>query len=121
MKRRVEFDMTLPSGPLCRIFRLERDDLIRMNVQEYLDTFSPLLLEDALSPEEQPKQMTDAITEHPKALTKMFVAIGKMVMACTVKRRSEDESKAKRQRRLLGKPQFHNSCLSGRRQTLGVN
>ena len=53
MKPRVEFDITLPADPLCRIFRLERDDLIRMNVQEYLDTFSPLLLEDALSPEEQ--------------------------------------------------------------------
>ena len=37
--------------------------------------------------------------EHPEALTKMFVAIDTMVMACTVTRRSEDESKAKRQRR----------------------
>src|SRR6516164_10969149 len=31
-KQRTEFDVTLPSGQLCRVLRLEREDLFRLNL-----------------------------------------------------------------------------------------
>jgi hypothetical protein len=90
---RTEFDLELPSGRLCRVMRLERDDLLRLNLMQYLDTFTPMLLEDSISDEERQKMMTEEVRENPEALGKMLKAIDKVVMSATIKPRvTDDES-----------------------------
>ena len=83
-KQRVEFDLELPSGQLCRVSRLERDDLLRLNLMKELNTFAPMLLDQAMSDEERTKAATDAVQQDPDALQKMIEAIDKVVMAATV-------------------------------------
>lgn len=91
-KVRQEFDLELPSGQMCRIMRLERDDLLRMNLMEHLDTFTPMLMEGSLSDEERQAQMEATVKENPAALQKMLGAVDKVVLACTVAPRiTEDE------------------------------
>ena len=89
-KSRVEFDLTLPSGQLCRLMRLEREDLFRLNLMEYLDTFTPMLMGD-MNDEERSLKMKEAMTENPEALMKMLQAIDKIVMAATIKPRVTDD------------------------------
>lgn len=84
-REHTEFDVTLPSGQVCRIRRLERDDLLRMDLMQYLDTFTPMLLEDSISDLEREKMMTETVKENPEALQKMLKAIDKVVMAASVK------------------------------------
>lgn len=94
-KHRTEFDVQLPSGQLCRVMRLERDDLLRLNLLEYLDTFTPLLLDQAMSDAEREAKMADTVKENPGSLSKLFDAVDRIVMAATVKPKIvEDESKA---------------------------
>jgi len=84
-KQHAEFDLEMPSGQLCRVRRLERDDLLRMDLFQYLDTFTPLLLEDSMSEAERERQMTETVQENPEALAKMLRAIDMVVMAATLK------------------------------------
>lgn len=83
-KSRQEFDVELPSGQLCRVMRLERDDLLRMNLMEHLDTFTPMLMESSLSDEERQDQMTETVKNNPAALQKMLSAVDKVVLSATV-------------------------------------
>jgi hypothetical protein len=84
-RQHVEFDVTLPSGQICRVRRLERDDLLRMDIMQYLDTFTPMLLEDSMSDEEREALMTETVKKNPEALQKMLKAIDKVVMVACVK------------------------------------
>ncbi len=84
-KQHVEFDVTLPSGQVCRVRRLERDDLLRMDIMQYLDTFTPMLLEDSMSDEQREQMMTEEVKRNPEALQKMLKAIDKVVMVACVK------------------------------------
>lgn len=84
-RQHVEFDVTLPSGQICRVRRLERDDLIRMDIMQYLDTFTPMLLEDSMTDEERERMMTDEVKKNPEALQKMLKAIDKVIMVACVK------------------------------------
>lgn len=84
-KERVEFDVRLPSGQLCRVLRLEREDLFKLNLVQYLDTFTPLLMEDSISDEERDKRLKETMSEKPESLMNMFVAIDQVVMAAAVK------------------------------------
>jgi len=84
-KQRVTFDLTLPSGQVCLVARMERDDLLKLDLMQYLDTFTPILLEDTLSESEREKLMTDTVQENPEALQKMLRAIDTVVMACCLK------------------------------------
>lgn len=94
-KRRAEFDVTLPSGQNCRIMRLEREDLFRMNLMGYLDTFTPMLMEDTISSEERGKRVREKMNEDPGAIASMFMAIDEVVMASTISPRvTDDASKA---------------------------
>jgi hypothetical protein len=86
-KQRVEFDLTLPSGQLCRVLRLEREDLFRLNLMSYLDTFTPMLMEDSISSEERNRRMRDVMTKSPDAIANMFMAIDEVVMAATLRPR----------------------------------
>jgi hypothetical protein len=88
VKERVEFDITLPSGQVARILRLERDDLLRMDLLEYLDTFTPMLFDEDASGE---VDVRGAIKKDPKALGKMLTAIDKVVLACTMRPRLTDD------------------------------
>lgn len=89
-----EFDVTLPSGQLCRIRRLERDDLIRMDLLQYLDTFTPMLLEDTMSDADRERLMTDEVKKNPAALQQMLRAIDKVVMSATIRPQiTEDPNK----------------------------
>jgi len=92
-KERVEFDVRLPSGQLCRVLRLEREDLFKLNLIQYLDTFTPLLMEDSISDEERDKRMKEALTSKPDALMNMFVAIDQVVMAASVKPKVTNDAK----------------------------
>jgi len=93
-KNRVQFDLELPSGQLCLITRLERDDLLRLNLMQYLDTFTPMLLGNTATDEQNAADMTEIIQRNPQALQKLLTAIDKVVMACTLKPQiTEDKSK----------------------------
>jgi len=90
-KRREQFDVTLPSGQLARITRLEREDLFRMNLMGYLDTFAPMLMEETISAEERAKRVREKMNKDPNAIANMFMAIDEVVMASTVKPRVTDK------------------------------
>jgi hypothetical protein len=92
-KQHTEFDLTMPSGQLCRVRRLERDDLLRMDLFQYLDTFTPLLMQDTISEAERERQMTETVQENPEALAKMLRAIDMVVMAATVKPKITEDRK----------------------------
>lgn len=93
-KQRVEFDITVPSGQLCRVMRLEREDLFRMDLIQYLDTFTPLLMSDSVSDAAARRQIEAAVKDDPMALSKMFIAIDQVVMASTIRPRvTDDENK----------------------------
>ncbi|QHB37442.1 tail assembly chaperone [Mycobacterium phage Onyinye] len=93
-KQRVEFDLELPSGQLCRVMRLERDDLLRLNLMEHLDTFTPMLMDQSMSDEAREAAMTSTVQENPQALKKMLNAVDKVVMAACVRPQiTEDESR----------------------------
>ncbi len=84
-KNRMEFDQTLPSGQLARIMRLEREDLFRMNLMGYLDTFTPMLMEDTISSEERAKRIREKMNNDSSAVANMFMAIDEVVMAATIR------------------------------------
>ena len=90
-KERVEFDLETPSGQLCRVMRFDRNDLFRLNLTDYLDTFTPLLLTDDMEPEEQQKRIM-AVAESGAAMGKMFGAIDKVVMSATVRPQITDDA-----------------------------
>lgn len=83
-KTHLEFDAELPSGQMCRIMRLERDDILRMGIMEYLDTFTPSLLDDTVSEVQKQKEISDAMKRDPAKLQTMFEAIDKVVLFATV-------------------------------------
>lgn len=85
-KQRVEFDLNLPSGQLARIMRLDRDDLFRLGLMEYLDTFTPVLLDDTSATDsERNDKVKQIMVENPAALNNMLIAIDKVVMAVTIR------------------------------------
>lgn len=92
-KQRTEFDVTLPSGQLCRVLRLEREDLFRLNLMSYLDTFTPMLMEDSISTEERNRRMQETMTKHPDSIANMFMAIDEVVMAATIRPRVTNDEK----------------------------
>jgi hypothetical protein len=101
-KCRVEFDVRLPDvkdaagntvaqGQLCRLIRLERDDLFRLNLHEYLDTFTPILMGQEMSEDDRREAMEEKMQEDPEALTKMLGAIDIITMAACIKPRITDD------------------------------
>lgn len=88
---RKEFDLALPSGTTCRVMRFERDDLFRLGLMDYLDTFTPVLLED-MTDEERDAKVQEIIAEDPTtAITKLYTAIDKVAMACCLKPRLTED------------------------------
>jgi hypothetical protein len=74
--------------------RLEREDLFRMNLIQYLDTFTPLLMQDSVSDAAARRQIQNAVKDDPAALSKMFIAIDQVVMAATIRPKvTDDENK----------------------------
>jgi len=53
----------------------------------YLDTFTPMLMEDSISSEERNRRMRDVMTKSPDAIANMFMAIDEVVMAATLRPR----------------------------------
>lgn len=93
-KHRIEFDVQLPSGQLCRVMRLEREDLFRMNLLQYLDTFTPMLLDDAaVSEAGRDRQIQAAMKDNPNALANMFMAIDEVIMAAAIKPKITQDEK----------------------------
>jgi hypothetical protein len=92
-KERLEFDVRLPSTQLVRVLRLEREDLFRLNLIQYLDTFTPLLMEDTISDDERERRLKETMAEKPDSLMNMFVAIDQVVMAASVKPRVTNDPK----------------------------
>lgn len=89
-QRRVEFDFELPSGQMCRITRLEREDLIRLNLMEYLNTFAPLLLDQNKSEGDRRSEMEEMVKQKPESIGQLFTAVDKVVMACTLRPKITD-------------------------------
>jgi hypothetical protein len=92
-KERLEFDVRVPSGQLVKVLRLEREDLFRLNLIQYLDTFTPLLMEDTISDEERERRLKETMAEKPDSLMNMFVAIDQVVMAAAIKPRVTTDEK----------------------------
>ena len=92
-QRRIEFDFELPSGQMCRLTRLEREDLIRLNLMEYLNTFAPMLLDQSKTDDERRSEMEATVKEHPESIGQLFTAVGKVVMACTLRPKITDDPK----------------------------
>lgn len=90
VKQRNEFDLELPSGQMCRLMRLERDDLFRLDLMQYLDTFAPMLM-GQMSDEEREEKMRETMQEDPESLMNMLRAIDKIVMAATIKPRITED------------------------------
>ena len=90
-KQRVEFDVTLPSGQTARMMRFERDDLLRLGLMEYLDTFTPILFDNTIDDNQRDEKIRETLKEHPEAINDMFVAIDKVVMAATIRPRVTDD------------------------------
>src|SRR5438105_10181586 len=69
--------------------------MFRLNLMQYLDTFTPMLMEDAAASEaKRDDKIKEVIKENPEALSNMFMAIDEVVMAATVKPKvTADESK----------------------------
>lgn len=94
-RKRVEVDVTLPSGQLCRIMRLEREDLFRMNLLQYMDTFTPMLMEETISSDERGRRIRERMSQDPNAIANMFMAIDQVVMSATVRPRVTDDPQKK--------------------------
>lgn len=92
-KRRVEFDLEMPSGQMCRVMRLERDDLLRLNLIEHLDTFTPMLMDTQMDDAERQAEIRETIQDKPEALNKMLLAVDKVVMSATIRPRITDDRK----------------------------
>jgi hypothetical protein len=90
-KERIEFDVTLPSGQTARLMRFERDDLLRLGLMEYLDTFTPILFDATLDDNMRDEKIRQMLQEKPEAITDMFVAIDKVVMAATLRPHVTDD------------------------------
>lgn len=88
-----ETDIVVPSGQNVRIRRLERDDLVRLNIMEQLNTFAPMLLETGVTNEERESMMQDEIKKNPGSLKKMYDTMDMIVMACAVKPRVTDDTR----------------------------
>jgi hypothetical protein len=82
---------TVAQGQLCRLIRLERDDLFRLNLHEYLDTFTPILMGQEMSEDDRREAMEEKMQEDPEALTKMLGAIDIITMAACIKPRITDD------------------------------
>lgn len=89
-RKRDEFDITLPSGQVARIFKLEREDLFRMNMLNYLDSFTPAMMEDTISVEERDRRIKQKMKGDSGAIANMFMAIDEVVMFCTARPRVTD-------------------------------
>lgn len=90
-RQRDEADITLPSGQVARVFKLEREDLFRMNMLNYLDSFTPALMADTISQEERDRRIKDKMKSDAGAIANMFMAIDEVVMFCTVRPRVTDK------------------------------
>lgn len=93
--KREQLDVTLPSGKMCRVKILQREDLFRMNLMGYLDTFTPMLMEDTISSEERDRRMRDKMKSDSNAIANMFMAVDEVVKEVTVRPRItmlEDEA-----------------------------
>jgi hypothetical protein len=82
---REEFDLALPSGSFVRLRRLDQNDVIRLNLIEVLDGFTPDLMTslrdtDAASNDEVVRALSD-----PDRNKKMFGPVDRVVAACVVK------------------------------------
>lgn len=86
-KNRLEVDIHLPSGQLARVMRFEREDLFRMNLMQYLDTFTPMLMEETISVDERNRRIRDKMSNDSNAIANMFMAIDEVVMAATIRPR----------------------------------
>jgi hypothetical protein len=92
-KQRNEFDLELPSGQMCRVMRLERDDLIRLQLLEYMNTFTPMLMDASMDDATRQNEIRDTIQDNPEALGKMLTAVDKVVLAATIRPRITEDRK----------------------------
>jgi hypothetical protein len=76
--------------------RLEREDLFRLNLIQYLDTFTPMLMEDSVgSVADRNRRIKETMSSNPNAMANMFIAIDQVVMASTVRPKvTDDKDKA---------------------------
>jgi hypothetical protein len=92
-KTYTEMDVVTPTGQNARIRRLERSDLMRLNLMEQLNTFAPMLLETNVTDAEREAMMQDEIKRNPASLTKMYAAMDKVVQQVCLKPRVTDEQR----------------------------
>lgn len=92
-RNRVESDVELPSGQLVRVRRLEREDLVRLRLMGYMDTFTPILMEDTVSAEERNRRIKEKMGNDTNAIADMFAAIDQVVMFACVRPRVTSDQK----------------------------
>lgn len=81
----VPFEVELPSGQRCLVRKLQMEDVIRLNLIDALDTFSPQLMSD--DKPEQPKTIkeTMGLMGDPDKLDRLMESMDKVVVVCVVK------------------------------------
>lgn len=86
-RAREEFDLELPSGSFVRLRRLDQNDVIRLNLIEVLDGFTPDLManindapEDGTGSDEIVRALSD-----PERSKKMFGPVDRVIAACVCK------------------------------------
>lgn len=82
----VEFDLQVPSGQLCRIRRLDRNDLFKLKIVDKLDTLLPMLLDmDGQTPEERSEKIKEKVKANPEIVDDMYNVQDLIVLACCVR------------------------------------
>lgn len=97
-------DLTLPSGAICQVRKLQMEDLVDLNIVDEMDFLGNIVEDEHVSrvrntgkqPSKQPKKLTKAeqaakeeaeandIIKDPSKFRKMIKMVDKIVVACVV-------------------------------------
>lgn len=81
----IEFDLHVPSGQVCRIRRLETNDVFRLKILDHLDQFLPMLLDDKLDDQQRDEKIQNAVKNNTHLIDDLYGVVDIVVMACCLK------------------------------------
>lgn len=81
-KHSIEFDYQTPSGQVCRLRRLERNDIIKLKLIDHMDDLLPKLIDIG---DATPEKITEALKDNMHLIDGLYNAADVVVMACCVR------------------------------------
>lgn len=79
-----EFDLTLPSGSFVRLRKLGKSSMLRYNLLELFDSFTPELLADLRRGDDGAGEATLKVMSNPETSKKIFGPVARAVVAALV-------------------------------------